>query len=339
MELPPPLRNAIDDALTGVPRGALAQAADALSQRYRAERLDGRLHLHDDMAARAYLATRLPATYAAIRASLDATAEMRPDFAPRTALDIGAGPGTALWAALGCWPSLADAILIERSTAIRAWGEKLTAGAPLERIVWQSGDVTAGPTESAPRELVLLGYVLSELAPAARDPLIERLWALTTDMLVIVEPGTPTGWLRMLAARQRLMAAGAHLIAPCPHAGACPIVPPDWCHFARRVARSRLHRETKNAQVPWEDEPYIYLAASRKPGRAPTARVIAPPRTASGRVTLKLCASDGTAAERLVTRREGAAFKVARRLHWGDSLAATAMQGEDALDDDVDADR
>jgi ribosomal protein RSM22 (predicted rRNA methylase) len=140
--------------------------------------------------------------------------------------------------------------------------------------------------------------------------------------LVIVEPGTPSGWMRILSARSLLLAKGAHVLAPCPHALACPLVAPDWCHFSRRVARSRIHREIKEADVPWEDEKFIYLAASRMPGKAAEARVIAPPRRASGRVDLKLCRSDGVAERRLVTRREGEAYKRARRLDWGDLIGA-----------------
>src|SRR5438046_1460330 len=98
MELPRALREAVDRALEGVAASDLARAAAALSQRYRSETRDEHFHLADHLAARAYLATRLPATYAAIRASMDAVADVRPDFAPRTMLDVGAGPGSASWA-------------------------------------------------------------------------------------------------------------------------------------------------------------------------------------------------------------------------------------------------
>src|SRR5438128_2033160 len=115
MELPPVLRHAVERALEGVALADLTRAADALSQRYRTEVRDGRLHLSDETAARAYLATRLPATYAATAASLAAVAEARPDFTPRSVLDVGAGPGSALWAAAQCWPTLDDALLVEAS--------------------------------------------------------------------------------------------------------------------------------------------------------------------------------------------------------------------------------
>ena len=320
MELPPPLRQAVDRVLSGKTVADLAATAAGLSQRYREERRDGRFHVGTDREALAYLATRLPATYAAVRASFAAIAEARPDFAPKTALDVGAGPGTALWAAADCWPDLAEALLVEASPVFRAYGEQLAAEAPLPQITWRSADITRDDIDRAPRDLVTAAYVLNELAPEVRPAVLDRLWRLTADMLVIVEPGTPAGWERILAARRQLIEAGAHVIAPCPHAHACPLQPPDWCHFAQRVARSRVHRQTKGADVPWEDEKFSYVAVSRNAAPSTGSRVIARPRKASGRVTLKLCRPDGSAAEQLFSRRDGELFKRATRSDWGDSL-------------------
>jgi ribosomal protein RSM22 (predicted rRNA methylase) len=165
-----------------------------------------------------------------------------------------------------------------------------------------------------------LAYALNELDPDVRQPALARLWQATADTLVIVEPGTPAGWQRILAARRQLIAAGAHVTAPCPHAGECPLAPPDWCHFAERVARSRLHRLAKGAEVPWEDEKFSYVAVSRTPLPAAAARVIARPRKGSGKVNLKLCRPDGSAGEQLFSRRDGETFKRAWRSDWGASL-------------------
>jgi ribosomal protein RSM22 (predicted rRNA methylase) len=76
----------------------------------------------------------------------------------------------------------------------------------------------------------------------------------------------------------------------------------------------------KGGEVPWEDEKFAYLIASRTPVQVSPARVLSPPQSASGRVQLKLCKPDGTAATRLVTRREGETFKQARRADWGDAF-------------------
>ena len=202
----------------------------------------------------------------------------------------------------------------------RAFGEQLAAEMQQPHATWRTSDATVDEIDGEPRDLVTLAYVLNELEPDDRHRLVERLWPLTADTLVIVEPGTPAGWQHILAARRHLIESGGHVIAPCPHAKECPLQPPDWCHFARRVARSRLHRQAKGADVPWEDEKFSYVAVSRKPAPAIGARVIARPRKASGRVTLKLCRPDGSAGDRLFSRRDGELFKRASRSDWGDSL-------------------
>ena len=70
MELPARLRRAVDQVLEGVDLAELTHAAARLSERYRAETSDGTFHISSDLAAEAYLVTRLPATYAAVRDAL-----------------------------------------------------------------------------------------------------------------------------------------------------------------------------------------------------------------------------------------------------------------------------
>ncbi|PDQ21168.1 methyltransferase type 11 [Mesorhizobium sanjuanii] len=320
MELPAPLRQGVERILEKVPLAVLKQAARTLSDRYRAELRDGRLHMAEEMAVKAYLATRLPATYAAVRASLDAVSEARPAYTPKTLLDVGAGPGTVLWATADLWPDLKDAVLIEASAAVRGVGAALATEAITARIAWLAGDATIDLGDLKPADLVTCAYVLDEIAPASLPKLVDRLWQLTADTLLVIEPGTPAGWQRILAARRQLVEAGAHVLAPCPHEMPCPLAAPDWCHFSRRVARSRLHRLAKDADVPWEDEKFIYVAASRQPVPSRSGRVIAPPKSGSGKVQLKLCETDGSAGEKLFTKRDGELFKTARRLDWGDSI-------------------
>lgn len=319
MELPAPLRAAVDTVLDGTPLAALQGAAAQLSRRYRAEVRDGRLHLDETTAVKAYLATRLPATYAAVRSAMDSTAETLPAFSPRTQLDLGAGPGTALWAATDCWNELESARLIEASDPAREIGRHLAAAQPTA-TEWIAADLSGTLPDLAPADLVTVAYVLDELAPVRLPALIDTLWSLTQGVLLVVEPGTPAGWARILLARERLIGAGAAIVAPCPHLAPCPLAAPDWCHFARRVARSRIHRLAKEADVPWEDEKFIYLAASRLPPSRRVSRVLAPPRSSSGKVELKLCQADGRLSRQIFSKRDGAAFKAARRADWGDAL-------------------
>ena len=54
MQLPPPLRAAVDRALEGVSSSELTSAAQKLSDRYRAEVRDDTPHLANEQAALAY---------------------------------------------------------------------------------------------------------------------------------------------------------------------------------------------------------------------------------------------------------------------------------------------
>ena len=320
MELPASLRAALDRALSGATLAELGAAAADLSQRYRQERRDGRPHVASERDALAYLAVRLPATYAAVRASFVAVAQARADFAPATMLDVGAGPGTALWAAADCWPDLHEAWLVEASPVFRACAERLMAESTLPKVNWQIADVTSESLDFAPCDLVVLAYTLNELAAESRPEILRRLWQRVGDILIVIEPGTPAGWQRIIAARHFLIENGGHVIAPCPHDLACPLQSPDWCHFAERLGRSRLHRQVKNAEVAFEDEKFSYVAVSRQPLPAAAARVIARPRKSGGHSTLKLCQPDGTVRTQVVSRRDGALFKRARRANWGSSF-------------------
>jgi len=319
MDLPPLLRARLDEALAGVNASELRTAADRLSSRYRGEVLDGRMHLDGDQAVLAYLAMRLPATYAAIRMSLDAVTAARPGFMPRTALDLGAGPGTALWALADCWPGLEQVTLIEQSQTARTWGERLSANAGLAKSEWITGDLSRARSQAA-SGLVILSYVLSEISEPKRGELVESIWQHAGDTLLIIEPGTSAGWARVMAVRTQLLELGADIVAPCPHHAPCPLSSPDWCHFATRVSRSRLHRQLKGGELGWEDEKFIYLAASRHAPDNTGPRIIARPNHAKGRVAMKLCMPDGQANETVISRRQAELYARASRANWGDTL-------------------
>lgn len=268
--------------------------------------------------ALAYALARMPATYAACAAVFEQVGGVVPGFAPRSLLDAGCGPGTGSWAAREAWSSLADIAWLDASApflelARRLAGDVLAAAAT-------RGDLTAGPFPKA--DLVLASYALAEVPPAAQAQVIANLWAATEGVLAIVEPGTPAGYARLLSARDQLIAAGAAILAPCPHQAPCPLTAPDWCHFAVRLPRSRDHKLAKGAAAPFEDEKFAYLAAAR-PGvtsLARTPRVLARPRVGKPGIELKLCTETGALETRFVPRRDKPAHAAVRRLDWGDAI-------------------
>src|SRR5947209_1208031 len=105
--MPEDLRFALEQSLESVPSRDLAGAVRDLSERYRGHAADAAFPpLRSDVEAAAYVAYRLPATYAAVSAVLREVHARQPDMEPTSLLDVGAGPGTAAWAAADVWPSL-----------------------------------------------------------------------------------------------------------------------------------------------------------------------------------------------------------------------------------------
>jgi ribosomal protein RSM22 (predicted rRNA methylase) len=322
-DLPAPLRAALERLLEGMPRTGLAERAARTSQAYRAGKPSAGV-IRDADDALAYALTRLPATYAACAAVFGETARAAPGFAPKTLLDAGAGTGAASWAALEAWPGISGATWLDASPPFLALAARLAAEGPaaLRCAGARRADLTAaGPRPAS--DLVVASYALAEIAPERQGAVVAALWEACSGILILVEPGTTAGYGRILAARDQLIGAGAAILAPCPHAAACPLTAPDWCHFSVRLARSRDHRITKGADAPFEDEKFAYLVAARPSVAAgpPAARILARPRMTKPGIELKLCTPAGDADKRLVTKRDKAAFARARRLDWGDPFS------------------
>ena len=227
-------------------------------------------------------------------------------------LDVGAGPGVATWAALEQWPSLTEPTLVEVEPEMLAAGREL-----LPEGRWIAGDLSSA---RGPADLVLASYVLGELADTRLAAL--RLWEQAAGTVAFVEPGTPAGYRRVLDARAAVLAEGGHTVAPCPHDLPCPLPPGDWCHFAVRLPRSKLHRRAKGGELGWEDEKLSYTVLSREPVRPAAARIIRPPQVRSGHVHLVTSERDGAVRERTVSRKQGARYKEARGAAWGDAFDA-----------------
>ena len=160
--------------------------------------------------------------------------------------------------------------------------------------------------------------MIGEIDDAERRALASLMWAKTRDTLLVVEPGTPAGYARIIALRAQLIASGAHVAAPCPHDGNVPFHPPDWCHFTQRLPRSQAHKQIKGAELPFEDEKFSYVALTRAPVAA------CPPacwRTCrrQGRGRGKALHAGGRRIAR-VPRREKEDYARARRWRWGDAV-------------------
>lgn len=301
--------------LDGVSRAELARRSAAITQAYRSGQ-GSHLAVRDRFDALAYAVARMPATRAAVAQALARLREVAPAFAPASQLDLGCGCGAASLAARDVF-SPARLTLVDRNEAMLTLARDLLDDGDEAELGALTLDLRR--LDEAPRaDLVTLAYVLVELDEADATRLALRAFDLARGALVLVEPGTPTGFARLRAARAALIEAGAHLAAPCPHALACPVLPPGWRHFSVRVQRSRDHRAVKGAEVPYEDEPFMYLAVTRAPTAPVSARILSSPRRARAGLTLRLCRRDGAIADATIATRDKDAARRARRLEEGD---------------------
>jgi ribosomal protein RSM22 (predicted rRNA methylase) len=317
--LPVELKAALETKLHGLSRSDAAERSARISQTYRSG--GGSAAIRTEADACAYALARMPATYAAVAASLNALCEIRPDFAPKNLLDVGAGPGTATWAAAETFSSLADFTSIDANPALRTLGLDLFGRSTrLSTLQYTQGEARAVLANAEPADLVVASYLLAEMRDTERMGLAELMWARTSDTLLIVEPGTPAGYARIIELRRQLIALGAHVAAPCPHDAACPLAAPDWCHFTQRLPRSRAHQQLKGAELPFEDEKFAYVALTRTAIARHPARVLAQPDVGKVEVTAKLCTPGGLVVAK-IPRRAKTDYARARRWRWGDAVA------------------
>jgi len=293
----------IEERAEAVGFRGVKNAASAISAAYRESRA---VRLPDPARTAAYLVTRMPATFAAAHAVLR---ELRERLGARpisSVLDIGAGAGSASLAARQCFPETRTITLVERDSALAAAARQWL---PEAAVVLE--DVTHIHT-LPPHDLVMAAYSLGEIG----EPLAARLWQAARVALVAIEPGTPRGYALILKARQELLEAGAHMVAPCPAATPCPLAAPDWCHFAARVERSSIHRRIKDAELGYEDEKFSYIAVARQPVDLPASRIIRRPRQRPGLIELETCAPAGVQSVH-ASRRDRETFRAARHATWG----------------------
>lgn len=323
MQLPFPLRQAIETQADRFNPRQLAEAAAQLSEKYRSPTRAVGPFMTTEVERLAYACVRMPATLAAVQHVLTELRERLPETSLRRLLDLGAGTGAASWAAEQTFAELERCTLIEQDAGLVRLGRELAhaAAAPaLRQAEWRQANLLQ-VGEWPPHDLVICSYALGELAEGQVRQVARTAWAAAQQALVIVEPGTMRGFATILALRQELLAAGAHLLAPCPHAETCPLtatLEKDWCHFAARVERSALQRRLKAGSLGYEDEKFAYLILSREPAPRCAARVLRHPLHQPGRTQLSLCSAEGIRTV-AVTKRDKELWKRARKVAWGDA--------------------
>ncbi|WP_329010771.1 MULTISPECIES: small ribosomal subunit Rsm22 family protein [unclassified Streptomyces] len=313
------LRSTLAGVLDGLPPRQAASAVERLIANYRGDTPTNAPILRDRADVAAYAAYRMPATFEAVCSALEAFADAVPEWVPGSHVDVGGGTGAATWAVAATWDGERPVTVLDWAEPALALGREIAGAHPVLRgAEWRRARIGAA-LELPATDLVTVSYVLNELSGPDRAALVDTA-AAAARSVVIVEAGTPAGYERIIEARDRLIAAGFRVAAPCPHSAPCPIVPgTDWCHFAARVSRSSLHRQVKGGSLAYEDEKFSYVAATRLPADPAPARVVRRPQIRKGQVLLDLCEADDRLSRTTVTKRHGDLYKAARDAEWGDA--------------------
>lgn len=314
MQMPFLLQDAVEKLLADMPQKAVRDAAAALSLRYRTdEKAPAGVRLLDsETEMRAYCAFRMPATYAALVRAMEMLRQSGvKEIATLT--DVGSGTGSALWAADEVF-GVRSAELIERESGMIALARQLAQEKWQEEIHWTQADMLAAQIPHA--DLVTASFCLGELNQDNAEEMVKKLWEAADRALIIAEPGTPAGYARIRRYVEVLRQLGAHMAAPCPSMGECPLAQEDWCHFTVRVERTRLHKFLKEGALPYEDEKFSFLAVTKEPAQPAQSRIRRRPLIRSGYVELPICRE--STAETIRVSKKHPAYKQARKAEVGD---------------------
>jgi ribosomal protein RSM22 (predicted rRNA methylase) len=319
------LRNAVDSVLAEQRLRGLTREVERLIETYRGTIPTGRPVLRHRADVLAYAAYRMPATFGAVQSVLSRVDALAGGWAPTGHVDIGGGTGAAVWAAAEVWPQQRETLVLDWAAPALELGRELASGAGgvggavLREARWERRAIDADLV-LPDADLMTLSYVLGELGERDRAAVLAEAQK-HGRVVAVLEPGTPAGYRRILEARERFLAAGMSIVAPCPHNDGCPLeqAENDWCHFAARIERSPAHRALKGGTLSHEDEKFAYLVASRTPFPQAEGRVLRHPTISKGMVGLTVCAADGGVHRRVVSKSQGPVYRSARKTDWGDA--------------------
>ncbi|KAL6064708.1 Mitochondrial small ribosomal subunit Rsm22-domain-containing protein [Balamuthia mandrillaris] len=274
-----------------------------------------------------YCAHRMPGVYACILRVLHELQLRRPEWRPRSLLDFGSGPGTAVWASMQTWPNISNVLAVEPSEAMTEAAHFLLQDYGQTR--WQR-ILTTEPEERY--DLVMAAFVLSELKDdAERAEKVTTLWRHTKrgGVLLFIEPGTPVGFNIIRTARSQVLEDPRHgvpsVLAPCPHNFSCPMKSDSWCHFSQRMQRLPSQLWSGSTAINWQDEKYSYVALTKGDPllreEETFSRVLGQPKKRGGHVVLTACDRySGMIQSHVLSKVHKEAYKEARKANWGDAF-------------------
>ena len=268
----------------------------------------------------AYLLWWWPQTYAKACALVDMAraAGALPARVSRV-VDLGSGAAAAAVAALDSLGG--ESLAVDASAA--ALAEARFLGGP--RLATRQADVSSPSFRiEGPFEVAFIANALSELAPAARGPLFERLPLASGGAVLVVEPALRETGRALLELRDELLQRGWSAATPCLTQRPCPALsnPRDWCtaqhrweppgYFVQLARELGLRADEELAYAP------MVLVRAIAPASAGAWRVVGVPRPEKGKKRLFVCSDEGRVALTRLDRDAAAGNEEFDRLRRGD---------------------
>ena len=237
-------------------------------------------------------------------------------------VDFGGGPGTFLFA-ISKFKTLSKYTNVERSDSfigimnvlVEEFLSSSTTNTHVDSI--SSNYLKPGSQDIPTSDLCVFSYTLCERdnSLACLSDLVEH-----SNMVLIIEPGTPSGFKNIIQARDKLIEKGFGTIAPCTVSnGFCPLrdSESDWCHFVERVDRSRIQRHLKNGVLGYEYEKYSYLLMSKNSIHSDGKRIISRPNYTKHSISFDICSEKNS--HIVITKKENKSeFKIVKKSIRGD---------------------
>jgi len=244
---------------------------------------------------------------------------------------FGAPPALTITAIDRDAPALAIATAAVRSLAtVRGIEVEFTA---------RTDDATGAKLAAC--DLVVMGTLLNELAPAARQALVERALAAVGDdgAVILIEPALRETSRALHELRDAIITRGSgHVFAPCTRANApCPALanPNDWCHEDRVLKLPpRTAELARLTHLRDDGMKFSYLVLRRQPlavVEGPGAwRIVSPPRSPKGKHEITGCGDVGWMTLRLLRKHRTDGNRDLERADRGDVVVVSAVAEAEA---------
>ncbi|KAI1794008.1 Rsm22-domain-containing protein [Ganoderma leucocontextum] len=277
---------------------------------YKSGKEAGRHALRD---ATAFATVALPSHYSAIYAVFEQLkGRLGPDWQVDRVIDWGAATGSGLWASGHAFQqpsdmsgrssedmediqishtSLGSYLGIDKRDGLVRIGKRLVRDVDVGSVsvAWQKSfheDNAVNPIDGS-NVVALSAFLLSSLPTHVdRKVLVKEMWESGAEVIVLIDHD----FENIAEAREQLLKLGrkeledpmlsdftlrgSHIVAPCPHDGACPLYHPGYgklqCSFSQRMQRPEFVRRTKHSGTGHENMDYSYVVIRRGPRPAHT---------------------------------------------------------------------